>query len=1108
VMIEFIFRCQVRGYHSTHSHFRSYNFITRVIPLEMSWFSWGKKEDKKDPAQASPPSGLRQAPAATRVVPHPPPPPPQSAPTSASAIAMESGMGGVDDMFSGMDLMTTTIPQPQVQQPAHQQYQQPSGGSAPGPSAPTEPESPEMEGSAFGFLDDDEEEGTSPAQDNETPQVDNSAAGLSAHPSLDLSAVLNSSTVDPSPISEPEASLFAEMEVVQPAVSKVPSVEVISKAPVDQSLFNGMTSVDTTSQIPQTQSKSEADEDALSPTSDSEHDVADKNIKKMTRSVSTALEAIFAAAQAAFADREKLAALHASLEDAEKAVRQAQEEQEQAVELEDFEKADALNAVIAHRKATAESLRNEVSTLEAHMQAEAERVRRSRESLAPEEFEALISDVSLEQFEKAFTLATTVRDRVSDVLRHERKMQQEDIEDERRTLETTLKKEVDSVKIDHAHTISTMKHLDEDLANIEAEIAKIKRDESAETAEEEARQSKLAVEQLALEAEVQALERQLAEKQRELRAKLDELEHCEQRIAVIRGGFERRVRKALERKDKVQTELSEAQNALEQLRVRAEKCLEKQIRIALKDLSIELDVRRMDRAEDATRRQLLRLHASANLLRQAGAQYRSLASQQIDSGTELKSLDEQLRKLEDAREALQAQEAEHEALIANANLRIPVLNAEKKSAAAAKNFKVAAALNKDIAALNDSKAASEAELERIKAERDSLLAERAQVQSQLDEASAALKKQEASRDLGIATHYIKTAKELYALKLETDKSICEFRYLAMKDAEKIAKCKRGETLPTLGLPLLSADGETPAHRSLDLAAEPTLFQSDQAVLDALQAESERLALLARTHVEEACKLKQRYGNVWDLDTSVTEGVLDVPVIEAEVEARDQEIQSQGTTSVVQPDAPSPTSCAASTQVDDETKESAEIPQADDSAPSSLTIESSPTKPEPVDADADPEQAEVIPSEPVPAQAEPEAEQELAAVLESKEGQESQPEAQLQLQEEEKEATEDDVLAAFLQDDGEEPQDNSSASQESLTEDGVNAKRAEVTSIVEQIEAINADVAKFEAMVEEASAAEDFEQADLLQTRVNDLVTKKSVLTERLEALQQELAGTP
>ncbi|TDH66017.1 hypothetical protein CCR75_007523 [Bremia lactucae] len=429
-------------------------------------------------------------------------------------------------------------------------------------------------------------------------------------------------------------------------------------------------------------------------------------------------------------------------------LRDVEAQQHHACEVEDFEKADALNATInsvRHCISLTESdVRKVESELVAFLKAKekafANQLKSTRGTLR--ELESFCEDQESER--------TIARNEYK--LYHLNQTQQLQFEAER--IETE------------------MHHVSVSLENVIAEKSEIEATIEGQCSTEFAIQVRLSDEKKAVEEEVRELERKLKDKRKRVEAIQSSIDSAQRDINTVRKRYSRQLKRIAEREEgikKTKAEVESDGKHLAQQRVD----FEKQIQQYTDTVAV------IGKRIGAVKEEMRAATLLANVLEVQETRREQAILRKKQQTAELSSLndaaaiaEQSFTMLRKQHEELEKSSAIHRNAIASAEAMIPRLEQEKKGAAAQRNFKEAARISKDIKALEKDRSTAEEMVEVVEMEMHDLNERIDKRQVEFEEKKQELKKMQKRLELATLHELWKEAKHLRTAlhKIEKHKS--------------------------------------------------------------------------------------------------------------------------------------------------------------------------------------------------------------------------------------------------------------------------------------------------------------------------------------------------
>lgn len=411
-------------------------------------------------------------------------------------------------------------------------------------------------------------------------------------------------------------------------------------------------------------------------------------------------------------------------------------QQQQACELEDFEKADALNSTI-------NSVRHCITLSESDVRK---------------------VDSELAAFVKAKEKAFTNQLRSTRGTLKELEKFREDQDAERTALREVLKKyeversehlqfEGERIETELSHVSSNLDHLASEKSEIEGTIEEQCKNE-IQLREE------LLVEKAGVEDEIRELERQLQLKIQQRDVIQTSINKAEKDIDVVRSKYSRQLKRIADREAGLEKTKMEVEADAEQLMEE-----KKQFTENIRDY--ESKIAGFGKRMSAVKKEMRAARLLAAVLevqetrREQGIVRKKQHTAELTALADSAAIAEQsfvmLRK---QHEDLEKSLAIHQNAIASAAAMIPKLDEEKKAAAAQRNFKEAARISKDIKSLEKDQATAEEMVEVVEMELQDLKERIAKRESEYEEKKEELKAVEKQLELNTLQELWKEAKHL------------------------------------------------------------------------------------------------------------------------------------------------------------------------------------------------------------------------------------------------------------------------------------------------------------------------------------------------------------
>lgn len=417
-------------------------------------------------------------------------------------------------------------------------------------------------------------------------------------------------------------------------------------------------------------------------------------------------------------------------------LRDVEAQQHHACEVEDFERADALNATI-------NSVRHCITLTESD-------VRKVDNELA----------AFVKSKEKAF--ANQLRS-TRGTLRELEKFR-DDQEAERASMRNEFKeyevKETGQLQFEAERIDTEMHHVSVNLDHLKTEKSEIEATIEEQCRDEFAVQAQLLEEKALVEEEVRELEKKLKLKLERVREIQESIQKAEKDIDVVRNRYSRQLKRIADRESGILKTKFEVESDVEQLKHQKrefhDKLQEYETNIAtfgMRILTVRKEMRAAALLAGVLEVQETRREQSLVRKKQQTAELSSLS----DAAAIAEQSFVMLRKQHDE---LEKSLSIHRNAIASAESMIPRLEQEKKTAAAQRNFKDAARISKDIKALEKDRSTAEEMVEVVEMELQDLKERIDKREVEYEEKKDELKKVEKQLELTTLQELWKEAKHL------------------------------------------------------------------------------------------------------------------------------------------------------------------------------------------------------------------------------------------------------------------------------------------------------------------------------------------------------------
>lgn len=582
--------------------------------------------------------------------------------------------------------------------------------------------------------------------------------------------------------------------------------------------------------------------------------------------VQAVMKASLNSTKEATAKREKTAALMSEMGRLNGQVEMCMQEEAKAIETEDFEKAEELNSQL-------ETMRKRLLEIKAELgRGTGQGDGRS------------LGQARLESRE----LNTAVGQLMSEVTTETREIQ-EGVVETCHGQRVKLEKDSEVIALTQDRLDKQSKLIEGDLLRVDDEMKEVQAQEDLEAKDEQDRHHQLQVVQMTLEAEYEELQRQLEKKRQELEANDTQLKDSEEKLARIHQTYERKYKRVEDRKQAVLSDKAEVDKDVEDLQSRRAQHRSEEAQVLTRLRIAEIEKERTERlgtvaveVEQRTEQLVSDLAKWQDELESVGAE--------VDAAlNELKIVDVEVEAARTKARDLEQQEAMHQQVIADANLKIPTLNAEKKVAVTAKNFKQAGALSKEIQQIQQTQKESEEAVTRLVEEAKVVAVLVTDLEKRKTEAEQRVRESEEKRDRTMIRKNITIARELVKRALFVGKRREAHQTLVARAAGEVVALKRfAQYMVDLASGALNVIGQgfgnhddvaklvegqstvTNAVSSIDSIVLPVdrikWFASDVSLDTVLEVEERTLGELAEQFANEANELNTRHG--WDEDITI------------------------------------------------------------------------------------------------------------------------------------------------------------------------------------------------------------------------------------------------
>ncbi|KAF4317754.1 hypothetical protein JM18_007480 [Phytophthora kernoviae] len=433
---------------------------------------------------------------------------------------------------------------------------------------------------------------------------------------------------------------------------------------------------------------------------------------------------------------ERKAQLAAQLMQYEMDLRDVEEQQHHACEIEDFEKADALNATI-------NSVRHCITLTESDV--------RKLDS-------ELVAFVKAK--EKAFAnqlKSTRGTLRELEKFREDQETERMDVRNEYKQYEAD---QTEQLQFEAERIDTEMHHVSVSLENVIAEKSEIEKTVEDQCGPEFAIQAQLLEEKESVEEEVRELERKLKLKLERVQEIQSSIDTAQRDIDTVRKRYSRQLKRIADREEGIQKTKAEVEADGEHLQNQRQEFQEQ-----LKQYSDDITV--IGKRIGAVRKEMRAASLLANVLEVQETRREQSLIRKKQQTAELSSLndatavaEQSFTMLSNQHEELEKSLSIHRNAIASAEAMIPRLEQEKKAAAAQRNFKEAARISKDIKALEKDRSTAEEMVEVVEMELQDLKERIDKREVEYEEKKKELKEMEKHLELATLQELWKEAKHL------------------------------------------------------------------------------------------------------------------------------------------------------------------------------------------------------------------------------------------------------------------------------------------------------------------------------------------------------------
>jgi hypothetical protein len=433
---------------------------------------------------------------------------------------------------------------------------------------------------------------------------------------------------------------------------------------------------------------------------------------------------------------ERKAQLANQLTQYEMDLRDVEAQQHHACEVEDFEKADALNTTI-------NSVRHCITLTESDVRK---------------------VDSELVAFVKAKEKAFANQLKSTRGTLRELEKFREDQESERTCVRNEYKlyesNQTEQLQFESERIETEMHHVSVSLENVVAEKSEIESTIEGQCGPEFAVQAQLIEEKKAVEEEVRELERKLKEKLQRVEEIQSSIDTAQRDIDIVRGRYSRQLKRIADREEGIKKTKAEVESDGEQLEHQRLE-FQQQLKQYADDISI------IGKRIGAVKKEMRAASLLANVLEVQETRREQSLIRKKQQTAELSSLndaaavaEQSFTMLSNQHEELEKSMSIHRNAIASAEAMIPRLEQEKKAAAAQRNFKDAARISKDIKALEKDRSTAEEMVEVVEMELQDLKERIDKREVEFEEKKKELKEMEKHLELATLQELWKEGKHL------------------------------------------------------------------------------------------------------------------------------------------------------------------------------------------------------------------------------------------------------------------------------------------------------------------------------------------------------------
>ncbi|KAG6618850.1 UVR domain [Phytophthora cinnamomi] len=433
---------------------------------------------------------------------------------------------------------------------------------------------------------------------------------------------------------------------------------------------------------------------------------------------------------------ERKAQLANQLTQYEMDLRDVESQQHHACEVEDFEKADALNATI-------NSVRHCITLTESDVRK---------------------VDSELVAFVKAKEKAFANQLKSTRGTLRELEKFREDQESERTVVRNEYKlyesNQTEQLQFEAERIDTEMHHVSVSLENVVAEKSEIEVTIEGQCSSEFAVQAQLLEEKHAVEEEVRELERKLKEKLERVQEIQSSIDKAQRDIDTVRNRYSRQLKRIADREEGIKKTKAEVESDGEHLEQQRHEFQDR-----LKQYADDISI--IGKRIGAVKKEMRAASLLANVLEVQETRREQSLIRKKQQTAELSSLndaaavaEQSFTMLSNQHEELEKSLSIHRNAIASAGAMIPRLEQEKKASAAQRNFKEAARISKDIKALEKDRSTAEEMVEVVEMELQDLKERIDKREVEYEEKKKELKEMEKHLELATLQELWKEAKHL------------------------------------------------------------------------------------------------------------------------------------------------------------------------------------------------------------------------------------------------------------------------------------------------------------------------------------------------------------